>query len=193
MLQNLYYICQNDDLGVRTGPIHRDGGSTPFISDNKGISSKTDANRPSWSVYVGFRIENGLRCSPPGRRAQRRNAFCPHWLFSSVSANWPALASLNSYYLENTNDLQANEWHTYAIVILATPTSGKLIRIVQNKAMSTTSPKNGKGTIYAFLYALAIAITVTIGKHSSLARLDLLLPILQPFPSGQGWRWSPSR
>jgi hypothetical protein len=28
VVYNLYYIGQNDDLGARVGPIHRDGGST---------------------------------------------------------------------------------------------------------------------------------------------------------------------
>jgi hypothetical protein len=43
--------------------------------------------------------------------------------------------------------------------------------------------KNDKFINEAFLYALAIAITVGIAGHSSLARSDRLLPILQPFPS----------
>jgi hypothetical protein len=28
VVYNLYYVDQNDDLEVRAGPIHRDGGST---------------------------------------------------------------------------------------------------------------------------------------------------------------------
>jgi hypothetical protein len=80
--------------------------------------------------------------------------------------------------------LQANKWQTYAIVILATPTSGHLIRIVQNEAISTTSPKkNGKFTNDALLSALAITIAIAIAGHSSLARPDRLLHVLQPFPS----------
>jgi hypothetical protein len=27
IVYDLYYVDQNDDLGVRAGPIHRDGGS----------------------------------------------------------------------------------------------------------------------------------------------------------------------
>jgi hypothetical protein len=43
--------------------------------------------------------------------------------------------------LENTNNLQAIKWQTYAIAILATPASGQFIQNVQNEAISTTSPK----------------------------------------------------
>jgi hypothetical protein len=32
IVYNLYYVAQNDDLGLRVGPIHRDGGSTQFSS-----------------------------------------------------------------------------------------------------------------------------------------------------------------
>jgi hypothetical protein len=105
-------------------------------------------------------------------------------LFSLVSTNWSALASSNSLNLENTNNLQANKWQTYAIAILATPTSGHLIRIVQNEIISTTSLKNGKFTIYGFLSALSITAVVAIGGHSSLTCPDHLLSVLQPFPSG---------
>jgi hypothetical protein len=28
VVYNLYYVGQNDDLGARAGPIHRDGGSS---------------------------------------------------------------------------------------------------------------------------------------------------------------------
>jgi hypothetical protein len=28
IVYDLYYVGTNDDLGARTGPIHRDGGST---------------------------------------------------------------------------------------------------------------------------------------------------------------------
>jgi hypothetical protein len=32
MLQNLDYICQNDDLGIHAGLIHRDKQSSYFLS-----------------------------------------------------------------------------------------------------------------------------------------------------------------
>jgi hypothetical protein len=56
------------------------------------------------------------------------------------------------------------------------PTSDHLIRLVQNKAISTTSLKNGKFTNDALLSALAIV--VAIAGHSRLARPDRLLPVL---------------
>jgi hypothetical protein len=30
VVYNLYYVGQNDDLGIRTRPINRDGGSSSF-------------------------------------------------------------------------------------------------------------------------------------------------------------------
>jgi hypothetical protein len=34
IVYNLYYVDQNDDLVVRAGPIHRDGGSTMHYGDS---------------------------------------------------------------------------------------------------------------------------------------------------------------
>jgi hypothetical protein len=47
----------------------------------------------------------------------------------------------HSQKLKNIDNLQANKWQTYVIAILATPTSGHLIQIVQNEEISTHDQK----------------------------------------------------
>jgi hypothetical protein len=45
VVYNLYYVGQNCDLGIHTGPIHRDGGSIACAKIKWGIGSRSEGHK----------------------------------------------------------------------------------------------------------------------------------------------------